>query len=161
MVANPRRALDLNLNASLEFLAHVLPPDMAQVHRAYSNEKILESRAVPLEGVPESQKHAPKQTFVAMRLRIPHEWLFRLSPRLFRSALRRRDERKGGPPENWDEVWLHVKPTKESIAEYLKTSDARSHSRAERYEAAMPKSKEDGKEAAKPVRVPSEGVPQT
>jgi platelet-activating factor acetylhydrolase len=120
MVANPRRALDLNINASLEFLSHVLPRDLAQVCRAFTNEKLLESNTSPLDRIPSTQLHRPKEGWMAMRLRIRHEWLFRTSPSLFRKVQRYQHQRKGRSPETGDEVWLHIKPTKESMEQHLK-----------------------------------------
>ena len=85
MMANPERALDLNINASLEFLSLVLPPDVAQNNRAYKNENLLESTTSPLDRIPSIQMHRPKEKYTAMRLEIRHEWLFRISPKLVRS----------------------------------------------------------------------------
>ena len=57
MVANPRRALDININISLEFLSLVLPPDLAQVNRAFQNENFLQTDMSPLSQIPTSDKH--------------------------------------------------------------------------------------------------------
>lgn len=138
MVANPQRALDLNINASLEFLSHMLPPEMAQVNRAYKNEGLLESEMSPLNQIPSTQLHRPKNKFIAMRLQIRHEWLYRISPKLFRKLKRKRAEAKGRPPETGDEVWLHTKPSAESIAQYLDGKTGSANHRKEHYEGAIP-----------------------
>ena len=120
MIANPRRALDLNINASLEFLSHVLPADLAKVNRAYKNEEILEAQLNPLERIPSEFKHKPKKDeYTAMRLRIRHEWIYRISPKFFRQMKRWNSQRKGHPPEPSDEVWVHVKPSKEAMDSFL------------------------------------------
>lgn len=124
-LANPKRALDLNINASLEFLSHTLPPELAQVSRAYKNENLLESELSPLERIPSALMHRPKEKYVAARLKIRHEWLYRVSPQLARKVRRKENERKGRAPETGDEVWLHCKPSRESIQEYLEKSPGR------------------------------------
>lgn len=130
MTACPRRALDLNINASLEFLDQTLPADLAAVNRAYQNEKLLEQSPNPLERISSNLLHKPtNEKWIAARLHIPHEWLYRLSPRLFRELSRREDKRKGRVIEAGDEVWLHCKPTEKSLKQYLdrtgrSTSDA-------------------------------------
>lgn len=121
MVAHPRRALDLNINASLEFLSHILPPDLAMINRAYKNESILESDLRPLEKIPSNLLHRPKDKFMAARLQIPNEWLYRISPKLFRRFLRRADKKAGRKPDEFHEVWLHVKPSADSIERYLES----------------------------------------
>lgn len=143
MVANPRRALDLNINASLEFLSHVLPDELAQVNRAYKNENLLESEPSPLDRIPSMQLHRPKDDMVAVRLKIEHEWLYRLSPKLFRAAGRKQAKRMGREPETGDEIWLHVKPTPDSIESHLKRNEGRKEVRDEKFEEATPMMSEE------------------
>ncbi|KAK1022585.1 hypothetical protein LTR33_018212 [Friedmanniomyces endolithicus] len=97
MVANPRRALDLNINASLEFLALVLPQNLAQVNRAYKNEGLLETEPHPLEHIPSIQMHWPNE-----------KWKLK----------RRKAAKEGRRPETGDEVWLHIKPTAEVLEQF-------------------------------------------
>ncbi|CAK4032819.1 platelet-activating factor acetylhydrolase-like [Lecanosticta acicola] len=126
MVANPRRALDLNINASLEFLSHVLPADLAQVNRAYKNEEILEAKLNPLERIPSALKHKPKKDkYTAMRLGIRHEWIYRISPKFFRQVKRWDMQRKGHAPEAGDEVWVHVKPTESVMEKFYQRTPGR------------------------------------
>jgi platelet-activating factor acetylhydrolase len=136
-LANPKRALDLNINASLEFLSHTLPPELAQVSRAYKNENLLESELSPLERIPSALMHRPKDKYMAARLRIRHEWLYRISPQLARKAKRRENERTGRAPETGDEVWLHCKPSRESIRGWLEKTPGRD------VKESMPESQED------------------
>jgi len=121
MVANPQRALDLNIGASLEFLTHVLPWDIAKVYRGYKNERLLESDPSPLDKIPSIQMHRPQEKYMAMRLKITHEWIYRISPKLFRKLNRIKAERAGRQAETGDEIWLHIKPTQEIIDQYLQS----------------------------------------
>nr|POE47401.1 platelet-activating factor acetylhydrolase [Quercus suber] len=120
MLADPQRALDLNINASLEFLSHVLPTNMAKVNRAYRSENLLESELAPLERIPTTQKHRPNAEYTAMRLKIEHEWMFRISPTLFRRLKKRHLKKVGMDTETDDEVWLHSKPSVKIIEDYLR-----------------------------------------
>ncbi|KAH9809506.1 platelet-activating factor acetylhydrolase-like [Teratosphaeria destructans] len=138
MVANPQRALDLNINASLEFLSHVLPADMAQVSRAYENEKLLEQDPSPLNRIPSTMLHRPDEKYTAMRLKIRHEWIYRISPKLFRRLNRSFAEKKGRQPETGDEVWLHVKPTPETVERYLHNRAHDSNLKRANSEGALP-----------------------
>ncbi|KAF2162210.1 hypothetical protein M409DRAFT_27217 [Zasmidium cellare ATCC 36951] len=143
MVANPRRALDLNINASLEFLSHTLPADLAQVNRAYKNENLLEAKLSPLERIPSAAMHKPKEKYMAMRLQIKHEWLYRLSPRIFRQFKRWEMKRKGHPePAASEEIWLHTKPTLSSIEEYLERTPGRDPHKKEDFDGSIPISHE-------------------
>lgn len=137
-VANPRRALDLNINASLEFLSHVLPAELAQVNRAYKNEGLLEMEPSPLDRIPSTQLHRPNDSFVAVRLKIKHEWVFRISPSLFRKLNRRQAEKQGRRPETGDEIWLHVRPTQECVDRHMEKADSRSSSGKESHEGVLP-----------------------
>lgn len=119
MMANPRRALDLNINASLEFLSQVLPKHIAQVNRAYQNEGLLELDCHPLERIPTADQRRPTAENVAMKLKIEHEILYRTNPKLLRKLQRRRNEKAGRLPEPGDEVWLHKKPTPEDLGVHL------------------------------------------
>lgn len=122
MFANPQRALDLNINASLEFLSHILPADMAQVCRAYKNEGLLECDTSPLDRIPSTQIHRPDEKYTGFRLKIRHEWVYRISPKLFLKLNRLFAKNAGRPPETEDEAWLHIKPTPETIEKYLENT---------------------------------------
>ncbi|KAF2139812.1 uncharacterized protein K452DRAFT_319934 [Aplosporella prunicola CBS 121167] len=106
MTANPRRAMDLNINASLEFLAQVAAPARARVFaRALGGERerIL---AVPEVGeVPDVRR--PAQKWVGGRLRVRHEFRSRVVPGLARKVKRKAVTRGEGGVE--DEIWMHVR----------------------------------------------------
>lgn len=117
-VASPRRALDINVNASLEFFKQVMPSDLTGGFRAFDNENLLESEISPLERIPSSQMLRPKNKWVAARLKIRHEWAYRLSPKLFRKLKRAKAEREGKADYTGNEVWLHTKPDDVLVTEH-------------------------------------------
>ena len=125
-IANPRRALDLNINASLEFLSRVLPAELAQVCRAFQNENLLESEVSPLDRIPSMQKRRPDSQHIAMRLvHHRHRWFYRIGPRLFRKLKRKKHQLQDKSDETGSEIWLHVKPTAHSVEEHQQNIDAK------------------------------------
>ncbi|KAK7510334.1 hypothetical protein IWZ03DRAFT_433337 [Phyllosticta citriasiana] len=85
MTANPARAMDINVNASLEFLCAVLPGRLSAVFsNAMANERVLD--APLLHSVPSERR--PGDRWVAARLRIPNEFRDRVWPRVVRRAKR-------------------------------------------------------------------------
>jgi len=156
MVANPQRALDLNINASLEFLSHVLPAERAQVNRAYKNENLLESELSPLDRIPSTQMLKPDENYIAARLKIKHEWVYRISPKLFRKMQRRSNQKRGRSTETGGEVWLHVKPTPETIRRHLQSKDNADGRKARDEDAVEGATAEQGEEEeAEPVVLPT------
>jgi platelet-activating factor acetylhydrolase len=117
-VASPRRALDINVNASLEFFSNVMPMHLTGGFRAFDNENLLESEPSPLEQIPSSQLHRPNDKWVAARLKIRHEWAYRLSPKLFRKVKRAKAQREGKDDDVGNEVWLHSKPEEELVLDH-------------------------------------------
>lgn len=122
-VVDPQRALDLNINASLEFLSHVMPAKISQINRAYENEGLLESDLSPLDEIPAAQLHRPKERYTAARLRIKHEWFYRLNPGLAQKVKRKVTAQDGVPEETGDEIWLHQKPAPETLDAHLRRTD--------------------------------------
>jgi platelet-activating factor acetylhydrolase len=131
MTVNPRRAIDLNINASLEFLRHVMPARISAMNRG-RNEHLLDVRT--LDKLPAD--HKPEERWLAMRLKIPHEARIRLTPVWVRRALRKKklEAEADGKSisdlprdplgkvlvgleglEMGDEVWMHVAPTKDEL----------------------------------------------
>ena len=154
MVANPQRALDLNINASLEFLSHVLPAELAQVNRAYKNEGILELEPSPLSRIPSAQLLKPNEKYTAMRLKIKHESLYRLSPSLYKKLWFKRHAHEGGKMKTDDEVWVHTKPTPESIEKHLKNTEGRSNFKKAQMEGALPMASSSAEQrSASPVHI--------
>jgi platelet-activating factor acetylhydrolase len=117
-VASPRRALDINLNASLEFLNQVMPYDLTGGFRSFDNENLLQSGLSPLEQIPSSQLHRPDEKWVAARLKIRHEWAYRMSPKLFRRLKRAKAQHEGKEDDTGNEVWLHSKPDEALVEEH-------------------------------------------
>jgi platelet-activating factor acetylhydrolase len=113
MTANPKRALDLNISASLEFLSRILIPERsAIVRRTMIIENILDLE--PTEELPEDRK--PDGKWTAVRLKIPHEFRARLSASIERKVKRKQSE-KGGKRESGaeNEVWMHIRTEEEGI----------------------------------------------
>lgn len=111
MTADPRRAIDLNINASLEFLKEVMPARISAMNRG-TNEHLLEVRA--LDTLPEEGR--PGNKWTAVRLKIPHELRLRLTPRWVREHNRKKG--LGGNGGENQEIWMHVAPTKEELARH-------------------------------------------
>lgn len=114
--ANPRRALDLNINTSLEFLKLVMPHIPPQIRDAFPREGILNQKLSKLDEIPTSQLHRPKEKFTASRLRIRHEFLWRTAPALARRKTKEQIIAEGG--EVGKEVWVHTKPSEEKLKAY-------------------------------------------
>lgn len=102
---DPRRAIDVNINASLEFLDHVMPTPIAPFHRCLENERLLELPCV--SELPTENR--PDEKWMAVRLKVPNEARARLSP-----SLRRRLKRFGGL-DGEKEVVMHMAPGKEDL----------------------------------------------
>jgi platelet-activating factor acetylhydrolase len=125
MTVNPRRAIDLNINASLEFLKEVMPARISSVNRS-TNEHLLSVST--LDELPSERR--PENKYVAVRLKIPHEARVRLTPRWVRRRERKKraedvdvlpKDPKGRVFEDLqglepgEDVWMHVAPTKEEL----------------------------------------------
>ena len=109
MSVNPKRAIDLNVSATLEFLMAVMPERMAIVKRTLEKEDILS--LPPLEEVPD--EHRPSQKFIAGRLKIPNEVRSRLLPKIERVLKRQANEVKAA-----DEVWMHISTEEKEVREW-------------------------------------------
>ena len=115
--ADPERALDINVNASLEFLKMVMPSIPEGIKEAFPNEKLLLNQTHTLDDIPAIQIHRPKdEKWIAARLRIPHEFTWRVAPGLARKMARKKVIEGGGSLD--DEVWIHGKPDDETIDRY-------------------------------------------
>ncbi|KIW69961.1 hypothetical protein PV04_02273 [Phialophora macrospora] len=100
---DPVRAIDLNIDASLEFLSRVMPKDVLHEQpflRGLAKRKLLDSPV--LTELP--TEHTPNKKYTAVRLKITHETRKRLTP--------------GARKKYWDEIrkseegeiWLHISP---------------------------------------------------
>ncbi|KAI4730097.1 hypothetical protein E4T49_02036 [Aureobasidium sp. EXF-10728] len=122
--ADPERALDINVNASLEFLQMVMPSIPLRIKKAFPNEELLQTETHHLEDIPQVDLHKPKdEKWMAARLRIPHEFTWRVAPGLARRLARRKICEGGGSPD--DEIWLHCKPVEGTVEKYNSTVDKR------------------------------------
>ena len=126
MTVNPRRAIDLNINASLEFLKIVMPARISAMNRG-TNEHLLDVST--LDKLPED--HKPSEKYMAMRLRIPHEMRIRLTPQWARRYVRNKKAKADNlnvprDPNGHlldgleelqigEETWMHVAPTKDEL----------------------------------------------
>jgi hypothetical protein len=95
-----------------------MPTDLTGGFRYFDNEGLLEHELSLLDRIPSSQLLRPDNKWVAARLKIRHEWAYRMSPKLFRKLKRARAERKGVVDHTGNEVWLHAKPPKKLIVEH-------------------------------------------
>ncbi|KAL6253099.1 hypothetical protein RBB50_000820 [Rhinocladiella similis] len=99
---NPVRAIDLNIDASLDFLSRVMPEEIKHNQpfmRILSKDNPLDTQL--LHEMP--TEHQPDERWTATRLKIKHEGLKRLIPGLRRRYWNRL-QRSG------EEIWLHLKP---------------------------------------------------
>lgn len=116
MIANPKRALDININASLEFLRMVMPGIPPRIQRAFPDEQFLENDAKTLDEIPKVMILKPDDRWMAARLKYPHEFLWRFAPSLARKNAKKRVEEGGG---NFTaEIWLHAKPDEQRIKDH-------------------------------------------
>jgi len=109
--AKPQRAISLNVNASLEFLRHVMPDRMSQMNRG-EDEGVLKTstiRKMPTE-------HRPKDKWIGVRLagKAPAD----LTRGLTRGMRKRGDKKKGKDGNIQDEMWMHLAPTEERLKEF-------------------------------------------
>ncbi|KAF2813123.1 uncharacterized protein BDZ99DRAFT_438015 [Mytilinidion resinicola] len=116
--ANPKRALDLNISASLEFLKAVMGEQgggKAILERCMLDEGLLRTEVT--EELPEERR--PDDKWVAARLKIPHEFRTRLGAKFVRKERRRRGKGSG---EVGDEIWMHVRTEKEEFEKWREQS---------------------------------------
>lgn len=106
MALKPERAIDLNISASLEFLARVIS---LPFHRSLRSGQILEQQR--LEKLP--AKLRPDDEWMARRLKLEHETRGRVNPKL-----RRRLKKVGGIHSDDEEIWMHFVPTDEVLEQW-------------------------------------------
>ena len=134
MTIHPLRALDVTVDASLEFLKLILPPDHAAlIGRALQPPGLLDLERLDPAALTDDQLHRPATRWIAARLDLPHEMRFR-TMRLFgkvknRMILkhRRRGRTRGRIlqcDELKEEVWMHCKPPEDKIREWKAQQEA-------------------------------------
>lgn len=110
MTMDPVRAIDVNIDASLDFLNRTLHINDGQEQAFRRN--LPEKNYLDLDlvsGVPD--EHRPKRKWRAVRLRVHHEARKRIMPHARRRYWAR--QKKLGH----EEVWLHVAPGRQAEAE--------------------------------------------
>ena len=127
---SPRRAIDININASLEFLAQVMPEPVAPFHRSCDNEKLLELPC--LKELP--TVHKPSEKSTAIRLKVPHEARTRIAPIL------KRNLKTGSDVDAEKEVWMHIAPSVDKL-------------KREHLGSGYPNQQGEGKSIDKPAKV--------
>ena len=121
MTANPRRALDINVNATLEFLNMVLPERLTQANPTMRSENFLELPPLGSKKVPTEQSRQPDDQWIAARLRIPHEVRYRLTPEFDKLKFKRERQRKidqhhaHRSSQHGEEIWMHVAPARQEF----------------------------------------------
>lgn len=113
MTMHPVRAIDVNIDASLDFLNRTLHFDGEDdKHQAFRRnlpkETFLDLN--PVEQMPTEHKPDPK--FTAMRLKLQHEGRQRLKPHAREKYWQRLRER------GEEEVWVHMAPGKEVVSKH-------------------------------------------
>jgi len=107
---------------SLEFLKMIIPEQVGHISHAFPDEQLLTREAQLLGDIPDKQQHRPKEKYTASRLRIDHEWMYRLSPSALEKKLAARSN-KGVSEEvvraKNAEVWVHQKPNDEEVKRYV------------------------------------------
>jgi len=117
MTANPKRALDLNIGASLEFLKKVMPDEAAILDRAMSDEGILDVDVIG--DMPDDNK--PPEEWIAVRLNVPHRVGKRIMPKLAREIKRIRSRKTTGKESTpSEEIWMHAKASEDEVQAYRK-----------------------------------------
>jgi len=114
MTANPRRALEINTEASLEFLCSVMPEKHVQIigrSIGPTDENILEMDI--LEEVPDL--HRPESRFLAQKLGHVDAFRDRILPKVQRK-MKRASKPNAVPRSN--EIWMHVISTTEEVRQY-------------------------------------------
>ncbi|KAI8624776.1 hypothetical protein F5Y19DRAFT_302879 [Xylariaceae sp. FL1651] len=131
-IVNPRRAVYLTINSSLEFLKKVLPPEQT-FGTIWPDEGILSTKSLVIDELPSGYRPADK--WVGARLRIPNEfWLrltswFRRAPKEVKIATDMDGKLLMGiinfAPGS--EVWMHCSPqSEERDLEHPKSVDSAS-----------------------------------
>ncbi|OTA68552.1 platelet-activating factor acetylhydrolase [Hypoxylon sp. EC38] len=119
-MVNPRRAVYLTVNSSLEFLSRVLPPEITARY-GWINEGILQTKMIVGDELP--RKYRPDSRWMASRLKIPNELQLRIAHWFRRKPkeLMVATDMKGKPLIGLvhfapgSEIWMHLSPTQEKL----------------------------------------------
>ena len=112
------RAIDLNIDASLDFLSRVLPLRDKPFHRLKREKDLLDLPC--LEEMP--TEHEPAKKWMAVRLRVKHETWQRVKGKTRHRAWKKMIA------AGQEEVWLHVKPSNPEMEQYKHGNAGRNRS---------------------------------
>ncbi|KAI1608486.1 1-alkyl-2-acetylglycerophosphocholine esterase [Exophiala viscosa] len=102
MTIDPVRAIDLNIDASLDFLSRIMPEQIRNEQPFMRS--VVDKRLLDLEvthSIPE--EHQPDPKYMAVKLKVKHEARKRLVPGTRRRYWERLEKSR-------EEVWLHLSP---------------------------------------------------
>jgi platelet-activating factor acetylhydrolase len=108
MSVNPRRALDLNVGASLEFLRVVRKARARIIDRTMKAEGLLQLDVI--ENVPEDNKPV-EEKHLALKIEVPRQFKAKAFPK-FQRTLKRMKIPDVKPS---DELWVHLATTSEEL----------------------------------------------
>ncbi|KAK6538498.1 hypothetical protein TWF694_010080 [Orbilia ellipsospora] len=103
---DPERAIDININASLEFLKRVMPPSVAKWNRV-DDEGLLDVKVLGWEDEDRFERR-PTESGIAKTLKAQKDLRSRVQPQLPSLVRRKWNRRRKGGME--DEIWMHLKP---------------------------------------------------
>ncbi|KAI1464144.1 platelet-activating factor acetylhydrolase, isoform II-domain-containing protein [Daldinia caldariorum] len=127
-MVNPKRAVGLTVNSSLEFLTRVLPLELT-AGNSWIDEGILRTKVLVADELP--HEHRPDSKWMASRLRIPNELRTRTSNWFRRKAKASAvaTDIKGKPLIGLvnfplgSEVWMHFSPDGEQRQDPIRLSE--------------------------------------
>lgn len=112
MTASPKRALDFNVSASLEFPRTVVSARAKMVNRSMQCEHLFDT-VVP-DDLPTD--HKPIAKWIGARLKVSREFRSRVLPKLTRKGKSKRNDER---PDSSDEIWMYVRLLEEETERYL------------------------------------------
>ncbi|KAL2432890.1 hypothetical protein ABEF95_003341 [Exophiala dermatitidis] len=105
MTADPVRAIDLNLDASLDFLSRVMPQHILQPDQPFLRTLSQEKKLLDLPVIHEQPtEHRPDEKWMAVRLKIRHEGWKRMTPGSKKRYWQKLQEM------GQEEIWVHLSP---------------------------------------------------
>jgi platelet-activating factor acetylhydrolase len=145
--ANPKRALDLNISATLEFLKIVMKDRTTIIKRTMEDEGILSIAAQ--EELP--TEHKPQEKWLAMRLEIQKEFRNRIVPKLKMKMKIKRTVPPVKAPE--PEICMHVASTPDEIREWEYKKESEEMIRNENEEAESSEKSCENEHIIRPLKI--------
>jgi platelet-activating factor acetylhydrolase len=108
MTVNPKRAVDLNVGASLEFLQLIRKERALIIDRTMKAEGLLQLDVI--DEVPEDHRPA-QERHLALKIEVPHQFKARALPK-FQRMLKRM---KHSDVKPMDELWVHLATTSDEL----------------------------------------------